>query len=85
MVCITTSSSGTTRWRYAESGGPVSIGLKAFGVTQENGLLRIFPVSSLNTDNMFQCVDDDSGAMLNVIFVLGKLCMCVRVCDLRNG
>ena len=59
----------------------MSIGLKAFGVTQENGLLRIFPVSSFrNTDNMFQCVDDDTGSFLNVAFVLGKLCMVIIAC-----
>ena len=62
----------------------MSTGLKAFGVTQENGLLRIFPVSSLNTDNRFQCVDDDTGSFLNVAFVLGKF-VCVFVLACMHG
>ena len=56
-------------WLYA-NGSIVDSGQTVFGVSQENGILRLFPVSLLNDTSMFQC---SGSTQINVQFQLGNV------------
>ena len=62
---------GVIQWNYAVNGSDVGTGLKAFGTSQENGVLRVYPVNVLTGQGgMFQC--SDGNTTLNVTFDVGK-------------
>jgi len=60
----------TLTWQY-QNDTEVPSGLQAFGVSQDNGELRVNPVTELMNANEFVCssVDEES---LAVTFTLGK-------------
>ena len=59
-------------WSYRVNGSEVDVGLRAFGTSQENGVLRVYPVNVLTGEGaMFQCTDGNT--TLNVTFDLCKL------------
>ena len=66
-----TSSSSNIQWFYLANNSQVDTGLRAFGTSQENGMLRIYPASLLTGSGaIFQCSDGD--LVLNVTFNLRK-------------
>ena len=66
------------QWTYAVNGSVVDMGLRPFGTSQANGVLRIYPVNVLTGNGtMFQCSDESS--TLNVTFDLGKFTMIASV------
>ena len=65
------SATGNIQWTYAVNGSEVSDGLRAFGTSQEEGVLRVYPASLLSGDGaLFQC--SDGSTVLNVTFELRK-------------
>ena len=55
--CQSPSDSSTITWMNGTGSG-VSQGLSAFGVSQENGVLRVYPVTMLSEGvNTFYCTD----------------------------
>ena len=60
-------------WLY-ENGTAVSSGLRAFGTTQGDGVLRIYPATVLSGGNgtRFWCLDAENNDRLSVTLVLRK-------------
>ncbi|XP_064387090.1 receptor-type tyrosine-protein phosphatase S-like isoform X2 [Halichondria panicea] len=62
--CTTTSTSATS---WTKDGSTVSQGLNPFGISQEDGVLRVYPVTLLSEgDTTFSCSDDSDS--LDVLF-----------------
>ena len=59
-------------WAY-QNGTVVQNGLVAFGVSQGEGVLRIYPAGELMSSNEFTCLSSD-GSRLNITF---NLSMCI--------
>ena len=73
VKCLSQSSSSVPTWSFG--GTSVGQGLSPFGVSQEDGVLRIYPTKtelSLGM-NIFQCSDGTDNLMVQ--FNLGKLNM----------
>jgi len=72
VECAYSNGTGmeTLTWQY-QNDTEVPSGLQAFGVSQDNGELRVNPVTELMNANEFVCssVDEES---LAVTFTLGK-------------
>ena len=65
-------SEGDIQWSFAGNGSSVEAGLKPFGTSQENGVLRVYPANVLTGNgSMFLC--SDGNTTLNVTFDLRKL------------
>ena len=63
--------SGAIQWSFAGNGSAVDTGLRPFGTSQTNGVLRIYPANVLTGEsNMFQC--SDGSTIVNVMFDLRK-------------
>ena len=60
-------------WLY-ENGTAISSGLQAFGTTQGDGILRIYPATMLSGGNgtRFWCLDAKNNETLRVTLVLRK-------------
>ena len=59
------------------NGSAVDVGLRPFGSSQEDGVLRIYPANLLTGGAMFQC--SDGTTTLNVTFDLRKPFLTVYV------
>ena len=73
--CSSSNESSTVTWLY-EDGTPVPSGLTAFGTTQGDGILRIYPAYKLlspSPGTRFQCRDAENDQILNVTLELRKL------------
>ena len=58
QVRCTTNSTNATSWTN-EDGSTVSQGLNPFGISQEDGILRVYPVNLLSEGpNIFSCSDE---------------------------
>ena len=67
--CISQEVSSTGLvWNYVVNGSAVDVGLRPFGSSQEDGVLRIYPANLLTGGAMFQC--SDATTTLNVTFDL---------------
>ena len=64
-------------WSYVANGSAVDVGLRPFGSSQEDGVLRIYPANLLTGGAMFQC--SDGTTTLNVTFDLRKPFLTVYV------
>ena len=65
------SSNDNIQWSYFVNDSLVDTGLRAFGTSQEDGMLRVYPASLLTGNgSMFQCSDGE--LTLNVTFDLRK-------------
>ena len=73
------NAASTVSWLY-ENGTAVSSGLRAFGTTQGDGILRIYPATMLSGGNgtRFWCLDAENDGRLNVTLVLRKLPLKIR-------
>ena len=67
-------------WLY-ENGTAVSSGLQAFGTTQGDGILRIYPATVLSGGNgtRFWCLDAENNDKLSVTLVLRKSPMQITI------
>ena len=64
-------SGSNIQWSYAVNDSEVDNELRAFGTSQENGVLRVYPANQLTGEGaMFQC--SDGNTVLNVTFDLRK-------------
>jgi len=61
----------TVMWRYTGNNSLVPTGLQPFGVSQENGVLRIYPAAFLGQVNQYTCSGEET-APLPVQFRLGE-------------
>ena len=69
--CISQGVSSTGLvWNYVVNGSAVDVGLRPFGSSQEDGVLRIYPANLLTGGAMFQC--SDGTTTLSVTFDLRK-------------
>ena len=71
--CSENASGNAVIWLY-QNGTAVSSGLRAFGTTQGDGVLRIYPATLLSggTGTRFLCVDVETNDSLRVTLVLRK-------------
>ena len=61
-------------WSYGDNDTVVLEGLRAFGTSQGDGWLRIYPSNVLSLNGtMFKCTDAETGETLEVTFVRRKL------------
>ena len=85
VLCFSSATNFTITWLY-EDGTPVSDarGLEAFGISQENGLLRIYPADTLLSGNngslRLRCRERVDGVttIIDVTLVQGKH-TCMRI------
>ena len=74
-------------WLY-ENGTAVSSGLRAFGTTQGDGVLRVYPATMLSGGNgtRFWCLDAENNDKLRVTLVLRKSPCTIKIahCMLHN-
>jgi len=61
----------TVMWRYTGNDSLVPMGLQPFGVSQEDGVLRIYPAALLGQVNQYTCSGEET-APLPVQFRLGE-------------
>ncbi len=65
--CISSSNNTFTSWSHG-NGTVINEGLSPFGVSQEAGILRVYPVTHLNTgSNNFTCSDESEMLPVNIV------------------
>ena len=69
--CVATPA-GPVEWSYGGNSSVVTSGLTPFGVSQEEGLLRIYPASLLEQEDQYTCRDSAQMHTVSVQFRLGK-------------
>ena len=71
--CSEIASGNAVTWLY-QNRTAVSSGLRAFGTTQGDGVLRIYPATLLSggSGTRFWCMDIEANDVLSVILVLRK-------------
>ena len=69
--CVATPA-GPVEWIYGGNSSVVTSGLTPFGVSQEDGLLRIYPASLLDDEEQYTCRDGGQMHTVSVRFRLGK-------------
>ena len=69
--CVATPV-GPVEWSYGGNSSAVASGLTPFGVSQEDGVLRIYPASLLGEEAQYTCRDSAQTHTVSVQFRLGK-------------
>ena len=79
--CVATPA-GPVEWSYGGNSSVVTLGLTPFGVSQEDGMLRIYPASSLLVEEaQYTCRD---GAQIHTVSVRFRLGKNKKVCKLAG-
>jgi len=60
--CVATPVS-TVMWRYTGNNSLVPMGLQPFGVSQEDGVLRIYPADLLGQVNQYTCSGEETAPL----------------------
>ena len=68
--CVATPA-GPVEWSYGGNSSVVTSGLTPFGVSQEDGVLRIYPASLLGEEDQYTCSSGQTHTV-SVQFRLGK-------------
>ena len=68
--CVATPA-GPVEWSYGGNSSVVTSGLTPFGVSQEDGVLRIYPASLLGEEDQYTCSSGQTHTV-SVRFHLGK-------------
>ena len=69
--CVATPV-GPVEWSYGGNSSVVASGLTPFGVSQEDGVLRIYPASLLGEEAQYTCNNSAQTHTVSVQFRLGK-------------
>ena len=69
--CVATPA-GPVEWSYGGNSSVVTSGLTPFGVSQEDGVLRIYPASLLGEEDRYTCNNSAQTHTVSVRFRLGK-------------
>ena len=69
--CVATPA-GSVEWSYGGNSSVVTSGLTPFGVSQEDGVLRIYPASLLDQEDQYTCRNGTQMDTVSVQFRLGK-------------
>ena len=78
--CVATPV-GPVEWSYGGNSSVVTSGLTPFGVSQEEGVLRIYPASLLGEEDQYTCRD---GAQMHTVSVQFRLGKHKEVCELAG-
>ena len=68
--CVATPA-GPVEWSYGGNSSVVTLGLTPFGISQEDGVLRIYPASLLGEEAQYTCSSGQTHTV-SVRFRLGK-------------
>ena len=77
--CVATPA-GPVEWSYGGNSSVVTSGLTPFGVSQEDGVLRVYPASLLGEEDQYTCNNRDS-AQMHTVSVRFRLSKNNKICN----